>query len=87
VRGMAYPFGNTNDVVIETNNGLGIEYARTVGDSYNFEIPKDFLRWLPTMHQFAKAYWEPKQPEKDAQEMEHFYTIIIFFCKPKNWLY
>ena len=84
VRGIAYPFGNTNDTVIEAINGLGIEYARTVGDSYNFEIPKDFLRWFPTMHQFAKAYWEPNQPEKDKKELELFYKKIDEFLQTKE---
>jgi peptidoglycan/xylan/chitin deacetylase (PgdA/CDA1 family) len=84
VRGMAYPFGNTNDTVIEAINGLGIEYARTVGDSYNFEIPKDFLRWHPTMHQFAKAYWESNQPEKDKKELEVFYKKIDDFLQTKE---
>ena len=36
VRGMSYPFGNTNDFVIKTISGLGIEYARTVGDTYDY---------------------------------------------------
>ena len=84
VRGMAYPFGNTNDAVIEAMKGLGIEYARTVGDTYNFEIPKDFLRWFPTMHQFAKAYWEPNQPEKDKKELELFYKTIDNFLQTKD---
>jgi peptidoglycan/xylan/chitin deacetylase (PgdA/CDA1 family) len=84
VRGMAYPFGNTNDAVIDAMNGLGIEYARTVGDSYNFEIPKDFLRWFPTMHQFARAYWEPNQPEKDKKELELFYKTIDDFLQTKE---
>lgn len=84
VRGMAYPFGNTNDAVIDAINGLGIEYARTVGDCYTFEIPKDFLRWFPTMHQFAKAYWEPNQPEKDKKEMELFYKTIDDFLQTKE---
>lgn len=84
VRGMAYPFGNTNDAVVEAISGLGIEYARTVGDSYNFEIPKDFLRWYPTIHQFAKAYWEPNQPKKDAQEMDQFNQIIDNFIQTKE---
>jgi len=83
VRGMAYPFGNTNDVVVEVLNGLGIEYARTVGDSYNFEIPKDFLRWHPTIHQFGKAYWEPNQPEKDQNELAQFYTTVTAFLQTK----
>lgn len=81
IRGMAYPFGNTNDTIVETIKRLGIEYARTVGDTYNFEIPKDFLRWHPTMHQFCKAYWEPNQPEKDQKEMALFYQTIESFLK------
>ena len=84
VRGMAYPFGNTNDDVIKAMDGLGIEYARTVGDTYTFEIPKDFLRWHPTMHQFARAFWEPNQPEKDAQEMAHFNKVITDFLETKE---
>ena len=34
VRGMAYPFGNYNDSVIGIINSIGIEYARTVKDTY-----------------------------------------------------
>lgn len=84
VRGMAYPFGNTNDAVIEAIKGTGIEYARTVGDSYNFEIPKDYLRWHPTIHQFGKAYWETNQPEKDKKELAQFYKTIDDFMNTKE---
>lgn len=84
VRGMAYPFGNTNDAVIDAMKGLGIEYARTVGDTYNFKIPNEFLRWQPTIHQFAKAYWEPNQPEKDAKELTQFYKVIDDFLQTKE---
>ncbi|MEO0038805.1 MAG: hypothetical protein RIQ59_2016 [Bacteroidota bacterium] len=84
IRGMAYPFGNTNDTVVEIIKRLEIEYARTVGDTYNFEIPNDFLRWHPTMHQFCKAYWEPNQPEKDQKEMALFYQTIESFLKSKE---
>jgi peptidoglycan/xylan/chitin deacetylase (PgdA/CDA1 family) len=84
VRGMAYPFGNTNDAVVEAINGLGIEYARTVGDTYTFEIPKDFLRWHPTIHQFGKAYSQPNQPEKDKNELADFYKVIDDFLQTKD---
>lgn len=84
VRGMAYPFGNTNDTVIESIKGTGIEYARTVGDSYNFDIPKDFLRWHPTIHQFGKAYWETNQPKKDKKELASFYKTIDDFLNTKE---
>lgn len=84
VRGMAYPFGNYNDFLVETIKGLGIEYARTVYDSYNFDIPKDFLQWRATMHQFGKAYTEPNNPENDRRELEHFYQTINEFLQTKN---
>lgn len=84
VRGMAYPFGNYNDSVIDAINGLGIEYARTVEDSYNFKIPENFLKWHPTIHQFVKAYWEPNNPEKDKKEIDQFYQIINDFLKTKD---
>jgi peptidoglycan/xylan/chitin deacetylase (PgdA/CDA1 family) len=84
VRGMSYPFGNTNDVVVETISELGIEYARTVSDTYHFAIPSDFLRWHPTVHQFAKAYWEPNQPEKDSKELDAFYKVISDFLATKE---
>lgn len=84
MRGMAYPFGNTNVDVVAIIDDLGIEYARTVGDTYNFEIPKDFLRWYPTIHQFAKAYWEPNQPENDKKELEAFYKVIADFLATKQ---
>jgi len=84
VRGMSYPFGNTNDVVVETISELGIEYARTVSDTYHFAIPSDFLRWHPTVHQFAKAYWEPNQPEKDSKELDDFYKVISDFLATKE---
>ena len=84
IRGMAYPFGNYNDFLIETIEGLGIEYARTVYDSNNFNIPQNFLQWRPTMHQFGKAYSEPNKPENDKKELEHFYQIVNDFIQTKE---
>ncbi len=79
VRGMAYPFGNNNEVVLDAMKGLGIEYARTVDDTYNFKIPENFLQWHPTMHQFAKAFWEPNNPLNDKKELDRFYQVIHDF--------
>jgi peptidoglycan/xylan/chitin deacetylase (PgdA/CDA1 family) len=84
VRGMAYPFGNNNDFVIDAIKGLGIEYARTVEDTYNFKIPENFLKWHPTIHQFAKAFWEPNKPENDKKELIQFYKIINDFLDSKE---
>lgn len=79
VRGMAYPFGNTNDYVIDAITGLGIEYARTVGDSYNFSIPTDYLKWQPTIHLFGKTNYIPNDTANDRKELSQFYHVINDF--------
>jgi hypothetical protein len=81
VRGMAYPFGSYDDLVVEAINGIGIEYARTVGDTYNFSIPKDFLIWHPSIHQFGKAYFKPNDTENDKKELASFYKLVGDFQK------
>ena len=84
VRGMAYPFGNNNEFVIDAIKGLGIEYARTVDDTYTFKIPENFLKWHPTIHQFAKAYFEQDKPDNDKRELESFYKVINDFIGTKE---
>jgi peptidoglycan/xylan/chitin deacetylase (PgdA/CDA1 family) len=84
VRGMAYPFGNTNELVIDAITGLGIEYARTVGDTYNFSMPADFLKWQPTIHLFGKTNYIPNDTANDRREMTHFYKLINDFINTKE---
>jgi peptidoglycan/xylan/chitin deacetylase (PgdA/CDA1 family) len=79
VRGMSYPFGDHDQFVIEILRGTGIEYARTVEDSYSFAIPEDFLAWHPTIHQFGKAYYEDSTPERDARELARFNQVVEDF--------
>lgn len=50
VRGMSYPFGAHSEAVRRQLPSLGIEYARVVTPSENFEVPEDFLQWRPTCH-------------------------------------
>ncbi len=84
VRGMSYPFGNTNDFVIEAISGLGIEYARTVGDTYNFSIPADFLKWQPTIHLFGKTNYIPNDTANDRRELGQFYQLTTDFLKTNS---
>ena len=79
VRGMSYPFGNTNDFVIEAITGLGIEYARTVGDTYNFSIPTEFLKWQPTIHLFGKTNYILNDTANDKRELKQFYQLTKDF--------
>ncbi|MBN1776852.1 MAG: polysaccharide deacetylase family protein [Clostridiales bacterium] len=50
VRGMSYPFGSHTAAIRRMLPSLGIVYARVVGDSFNFDIPTDFLQWKATCH-------------------------------------
>lgn len=84
VRGMSYPFGNTNDFVIETITGLGIEYARTVGDTYNFSNPTDFLKWQPTIHLFGKTNYIPNDTANDRRELAQFCQLTTDFLKSNS---
>lgn len=49
--GMAYPFGNWNDDVIQRIRACGIRYARTTQATNTFAWkPSDWLAWHPTSH-------------------------------------
>jgi len=50
LRGMAYPYGTYNKLVLEVLTTLGIEYSRTVKGNENFDLPENFLEWNPTCH-------------------------------------
>ncbi len=81
IRGMAYPFGSYDNLVVETISDLGIEYARTVADTYNFSIPKNFLKWHPSIHQFGKAFFKPNDEANDKKELNIFYSLVYDFLK------
>lgn len=50
IRGMAYPFGTYNDVVVECLKKAGLVYGRTTISSHSFGIPEDWLRLEATCH-------------------------------------
>lgn len=50
VLGMAYPFGEYNDKVVEILKNTGIKYARTISSTGRFDIQQDLLRFSPTCH-------------------------------------
>lgn len=50
IRGMAYPFGTTNDAVAETLRRCGVAYARTTVSTERFDIPTNWLQMPATCH-------------------------------------
>lgn len=61
VRGMAYPNGSYNREIIKLLPSLGLEYARIVGDSDDFGIPKDYYAWQATCHHNHKLMENAKR--------------------------
>ncbi len=49
-RGMAYPYGTTNDEVVEVLKKCGILYSRTTQATRYFGIPENWLRLPSTCH-------------------------------------
>ena len=58
VRGMAYPYGTYNKLVLDVLTTLGIEYSRTVKQHENFSLPENFLEWHPTCHHMNPKFMD-----------------------------
>lgn len=50
VRGMSYPYGDFSQNIIDFAKSAGMEYSRTVENTYEFNLPTDFMRWHPSCH-------------------------------------
>lgn len=50
VKGMAYPYGTFNSHIDELLKECGVLYSRTVEDTHEFSVPKNFLQWHPTIN-------------------------------------
>lgn len=81
VRGMAYPFGSYNPATFKTLSSLGIEYGRTVEDTYGFSIPTERLKWNPSAHKFSKAGYMGNSPEEDRKEYALFDSLTNAFLE------
>jgi len=79
IRGMAYPFGSYNTETFETLTSLGMEYGRTIEDSYDFTIPSERLLWHPTIHMFGKAGYMGNPEADDLKEYDLFDSLTQEF--------
>lgn len=79
IRGMAYPFGTYNDMVVDTLKTCGIAYARTTKLTNSFDIPTDWLRLDPTC-----KHCDPALPELE-QLIDKFLGDRLFESRP--WLF
>ena len=58
IHGMAYPFGPTNDMVVDVCKLCGIYYSRTTVSTKKFDMPTDWLRLPATCHHKNPALME-----------------------------
>ncbi|MBQ8588269.1 MAG: polysaccharide deacetylase family protein, partial [Clostridia bacterium] len=76
-RGMAYPFGTYNNLVMDVLEKCGIVYSRTCKSTYKFEFPENWMTLHPTCHHNADNLMELAekfvQNENSWQVPEMFY--------------
>ena len=56
--GMAYPYGNCSEQIIQKLREYGFLYARGVQSSYNFDVQSELLAFQPTCHHDDEKLFE-----------------------------
>lgn len=89
VRGLAYPNGSFSKEICDMLPQLGIRYGRVVGNSENFDIPEDFLRWKATCHHNYKLMELGHQFVEDAKK-QYLRLMYVWghsyeFTNNDNW--
>lgn len=89
VRGLAYPNGSYSQDIINLLPSLGIEYGRTVGSSFSFGMPEDFMKWQFTCHHNNRLI-ELGKEFKDLYKSQYLYMMCVWghsyeFPQKNNW--
>ncbi len=71
---MAYPFGNTNESISKLISTTGISNARTVSDTYKFDLPENYFRWNPTCHDSKVLDYADEFLALDKKSLSLFYV-------------
>lgn len=89
VRGLAYPNGSYSKEICDMLPLLGIRYGRIVGNSDNFAMPEDFLRWKATCHHNHRLL-ELGKEFVDLTKKQYLYMMYVWghsyeFTNNNNW--
>lgn len=89
VCGFSYPNGSSSDEIKGLLKNLGIEYARTVGNTDGFAMPKDFMEWKATCHhshRLLELTEEFLSRDKDQLlELMYVWGHSYEFTRDDNW--
>lgn len=77
VRGMALPYGTYNTDLIGILKNCGIEYCRTVGNTDDFSLPEDFMKWKPTC-KHDHNLMENAERFAELKKTEHLYLMYVW---------
>ena len=75
IKGMAYPFGLADPSIVDTVKACGINYARTASSTYDFSLPKDFLKWTATCHHGDEKIDELIERFFEKEDLSHPWRI------------
>lgn len=89
VRGFSYPNGSYTNEIKNMLPYLGIDYARTVGSSYSFELPTDLYTWKMTCHH-NKDLLSLGKKFKQLSKSQYLYCMSVWghsfeFSRDNNW--
>jgi len=84
VRGFAYPFGEYNKAVKDIVNDIGLWHARTLKGTKDFDRPKDFLQWDPTLHISGMA-WNTDDRERRNKGIQFMFDKVEEFLDDEEY--
>ena len=90
IHGMAYPYGPTNDMVVNVLQNTGIWYCRTIVSTEKFEMPTDWLRLPATCHHDNPRLMELADkflatPTKSRPQLFYVWGHAYEFEEKDNW--
>ncbi|MFV0343771.1 MAG: polysaccharide deacetylase family protein [Anaerocolumna sp.] len=90
VRGLSYPNGSYSDDIIKLLPACGIEYARIVGDSLDFKMPRNFLEWKSTCHHNHSDLMKLANNFIELCKTQYLYLMYVWghsyeFDTENNW--
>ena len=90
VRGLSYPNGSYSDEIKAMLHSIGIEYARVIDTTGNFEMPKDFLEWKGTCRHADTNLLKYADDFLALTKKQYLYMFYVWghsyeFPKDNNW--
>lgn len=90
IHGMAYPYGPTNDMVVNVLQNTGIWYSRTTVSTEKFDMPTDWLRLPATCHHKNPRLMELADQFLELQPNRHPKVFYVWghayeFEQKDNW--